>query len=359
MIRESIELHNERFTTSSPEAVDGLSVYDAALDIADKLYIHRKLYEIRQGPPSWVFVDGDSNSREPEYAPDIALRLTNRGDSSQHLDTTIKEVALLKMLRAKGASIQKFIGEPIESDGFIGTVSHYLPEMLQDYGAYGHAVATLHNAGAYPDITMHAKPFRPLRRPRYAYDYLVDLYTNGDTLRMWDVEFPCDLLPLFGEYLAQGDMAVNEMLQLSKERQYPLTIILHDAQPANARQTYDGITTLIDLDGITVGPAEYDLGRPLGQWTPRFKRPAAFGRDFLNGYKQTINRQPDPDILDLALSVSQLRYATSVLVHAVEAYREGRVNGLDTWRLAEGIKRLANLDDPYFKWQSRETYPPI
>lgn len=333
--------------TGEMAAVD-IHAYAAAREAADVYGVPDDLKHVRLGPPSWVFADGELSGERH-----IVLRLTTADNTERLLSKTWQEVALLQRLRERGAQVQAFLDWPLARNGFVATISEYLPGAATDHAAYGYALATLHTAGTEPELVRQAPPFEPLRRTRQIYEYLASLHEKGETFHIGDIAFPPQLLPIFYRYLLQGEADAATMLRLQYENRYPPAVLQHDVHMGNVRADSAGRATLIDLDGISSGPMEYDLTRPIGQWSQRFRRQHQWVQHFLAGYREGGGRQPNPEILEPALRVSELRFATSLIGHAVESAVVGKPLAGE-WSLSEGIRRLAHLRDPEFMWETRE-----
>jgi len=305
---------------------------------------------VRKGPPAWIFTD----EADTGHTPNAVMRLTTAPDPHTLLAQTQQEVALLVQLRQRGAQIQEYIANPLLQDCFVVTTAKYLQGRTSDHASAGKALATLHVVGSDEAITAQAPPFTPLIHTRQTYEYLRQLDEAGQTFQIADTSMPHQLLPVFRDALLQGEEDVASMIDLATRRGYPPTILHQDIHMGNVRTDADGNATLIDLDHISQGPAEYDLARPLGQWAPRFKRPITQAQRFMDGYLRGAPRTPDRDILRLAIRISDLRYAASTLTHAVDAVRADAANEQYAWSLNEGVRRLQHLHDPDFAWQSRE-----
>lgn len=341
------------------------NVLNVASRFATEFDMPPSLSAIRTGPPTWIYINNDPSGQKD---PTDALRLVSNDKQPDLIKKTRKNNALLRELYERGAQIQEVRGEPQERDGFVASLSGYLPgevdsHNLASYKDYGKAVSTLHKAGVElgEDEAIReeekAKSFKPLTRTQETYRYLETLYQNGGELKLGDTIFSVSLLEIFKEHLTTAEEAASEMVRLSAERGYPLTTIIHDAHIGNVRRDKEGQLRLIDLDDLTWGPAEYDLGRPKSQWTQHFKRDLTYAEHFVAGYTQERGgRDLDDDILNLGMLVSRTRYGTSTLTHAVDAAKQGRSTPIDEWLLQEGIRRLTNLHDPQAKWWSREEY---
>jgi Ser/Thr protein kinase RdoA (MazF antagonist) len=143
------------------------------------------------------------------------------------------------------------------------------------------------------------------------------------------------------------------MLDISADKEYPLSAVHPDVTNSNARWNKYGRLITIDLDDLMSGPAEFSLGRPLGQWTKRFGRPPILSQSLLNGYEAHAPRQIDPDILTRALQVSEIKYAAVSLKHLVHTLESGYEP--DVWNRQQGVSRLINLDTDE-PWVSREKF---
>jgi hypothetical protein len=340
----------------------------AATDVALDMGIEQPLDTLRiRGSSSWVYVDeASANGRPGREAPTVAIHLATAEDPQELFVDTARDVALVRGLREPGviattglsrvaclakprfAPVQNFIDEPRLHGGFVTTVSEYLPYPLGSLYAYGRALATLRNISEErPEVSQQASAFAPLEEVRRAYEYLAK-HPDQPWIAPGFIEDI--LLP----QLEKGEKAVEQMLNLHDEEERPYVVMPHDVTLANALRDRNGTTTLIDLGGMMYGPAEFALGRPLGQWAQSFNRPAAWANDLRRGYEDTARLPLDPTILRLAVLVSRLKYAVAPLVQAIEAVVQGETPS--PWAVYEGARRLATVDDPKPTWISQEAY---
>ncbi len=335
--------------------------HKAATIIAEKNKITRKLELARKGPPTWTLGDGVYDSLDPLAMPTHIIQLVTGENLDDVFRQTKKMVDLSKALRGRHAQVQEFTAGPEVERGFVGTIAEYLPGsgkgvVLYDYAV---AVASLHKAGAHPDVLALAPPFDPLVRPQETYEYLQKLYDGGGELRVGETVFPKRLVKVLGDYVEKGGKIAKKLETLSNDRGYPTTTVVHDIHPGNVRfvedeETGEMIAIITDLRRISKGPPLYDLGR-LRHWL-RFGRREELVVEFLAGYARTTGRKLDRELLGLAFDLSDIRYAPSTLTHAKESYKIGEVSELDEWRIQEAIRRLDTLDDPSARWQSQEEY---
>ena len=270
---------------------------------------------------------------------------------------TRQEVEVIQEYRKDGALAQDFVAPPKLQDGFVVSVSRYLPyELGSDYGLYGEALASLHNVSSNrPDLLKKLAPFKPLAITRTTYEYLAQAHEGGEDFTAGKHTFDMDLLPAFKERLERGERLVEDMLELSKKRGYALSALQDDATPHNIRLDCEGRPALLDLDGMMAGPREYDLARPLDQWAQHFGRDPGHVANLRARYEAASNRPIDPELLEMGIYVSsKVRYTTSVLTQAIMARIRGEEP--DPWTLYEGMQRLVHADEPDFEWTSQEDY---
>lgn len=346
-----------KFTTAQNKMIveaDERRIFGVAQSIAVRINDH-PVKLVKKGPPSWIYLDGVDGSTETGRTPSVAIRLTASDNPEQLLAKTSREVAIIERLRQKGAQVQEFLGEPELIDGLVATVSKYLPGETTNYAAYGEAVASLHNAGADAELVALLPRFQPLAEARLSLEYLEHLDQAGTSFKVGQTVFPQELLATFHYHLEQGEQAVNEMLRISDEKGYPLTILQHDIHLGNVRDDHEGKAMLIDLDWITAGVAEADLGRPLAQWCQRFQDPKEHVEAFMIGYETKAKRKLDPELLKLAIQVADVRFSTIFITLSIQAAQTGY--SFDESMFAQGMSRLQNLHDPNFVWRPRVIGP--
>lgn len=301
---------------------------------------------LRPGPPSWVYL-----ARSDSTA--VAIRLTAKHDGAALLAETQADIERINALASRGAPLLEFVEDARRFGVGVSTVTRYLPGAQVASTDIGAALAALHNAGTTEAILATLPPFDPLRRAHWTADYLGRLQDAGTPLRVGETTFPAELLDAFRTHLERADDAVKEVTAICAERGYGFTALHNDVHPGNVRGDESGRATLIDLDGMSAGPAEYDLCRPVGQWVQRFGRAPEGTAGLLSGYRQTLDRPVDDDLLRLCVRIGDVRFGTSLITLAAEAVDNGHT--ADEWPLTEGMHRLANLDDPRVQWRSRET----
>lgn len=299
---------------------------------------------VRDGPLVWVFVDEQKT---------IVIRLIKALEPKVLYTLQAKEADLLAALRARGAPVEKIVLGPVVYGDFVVSVTPYLPGEMSNYYQFGQALAKLHNAGTMINSTALAL-FDPLLPVQKTYEYIKKCEQTGMPFGIGETLLSAYHIEILQTWLAKEQKAVAEMVRLSRKRGYQLTVLHHDIHPANARVDTSGNVILFDIDTLSMGPAEYDLARPLGQWVQRFGRPKKWVREFMQGYHHTVTRLPDPGLLALAIDISMLHYGLSMVTREVDAAMQG--TAINETHLAEGVKRLEHLDEPDFRWKSRETY---
>lgn len=303
------------------------------------------LARLRGGPPSWIYVGRGAS--DP-----VIIRLIAAPDGNALLERTRAQLDLIATLRERGAQLVEPLGPPQQFGSGVAAVTRYLPSNAVSYKDFGVALASLHNAGAAPDVLTQLEPFDPLKCARSTLAWLREACAKGRPFRAGGATFPPELLTVFQCHLDDAEEATSEALNLCERRGYSLTTLHNDVHPGNVRGDDQGRAVLLDLDAFTQGPAEYDLGRPVGQWEQRFARPPVSVSELLRGYEATLNRPVDPELLTLCVRISDVRFGTSMISTAVAAAAVGMPP--DAWSFNEGVQRMANLHDPKARWNSRE-----
>lgn len=307
--------------------------YEIATSYAEELGAI-ELTELQSGPPRWVFTDSDRR---------LAVRVAVRTDSEPVISLQ-RECDLIGRLRTLGAQVMQFAGVPRESGNYTIYATEYLPgETVSSY-AYGQAVASLHAAGADIEAQRLALPFQPLLRTRRAYEYLTGKNVHPSLTALGTDQ---TFIEMFRRHLMRGEEAAAQMLTLAAERGYDLTVTQQDTHPGNVRGDSAGEATLIDLSGLLLGPAELDFGR-LRQWSQRFGLDPTQAERFMDGYRSCAIRSPDPELIELATIVSNVRYAAVSITQAVESIVHGAAPDLK--RLHQSVDRIRHLDDAGYAW---------
>lgn len=323
--------------------------------IKTELALHRK-----RGTHSWVFLDGEEAPSSDDNVPTFAVKLATDSDLVSLYTDTVRRVRYANSLNAAGAQLMEYVGEPQEKDGFVVTISRYLPRKVQtaeDYRQFGIAQAALHNAGNAHPITSELEPLDPLKKTRATFNYLRELSEAGQVLRLGNAEFPSELVQVFGSHLAAAEVTLTAMEDRIKEKGTPLTVLQSDVHPANVRLEMSRKARLIDLDRLSVGPAELDHGRTLSQGVQRFGRSLGHILSQFMSYVEHADRELDITLLTQSKALTSLQFATGILGDAAEAHQQQvEVEPVHIWMVTEGTRRLANLEDPYFAWESLEAF---
>lgn len=327
------------FSDNKPNFTEDIN--QRALRVATTLNNGHEVQKISGGPPSWVFKSVDNT----EDVSEEVIRLVNEGNIEQLLEEASVQIEVLEDMRANGASILKFTRPPEIADGFVATFSELLPgEFNKRYFDFGGTVAKFHNA-SQPESVGRLGEFDPLRTARYAIEYM------KDRQRFAGIEFGPDLLELLISNTKRGQVAVDRMLDLSKDRNRPLVVVHGDIHDGQIKFDNADSGTLLDLDWISQGPLEYDLARLKGQWVQRFGSSPEEVADFFAGYERLANIQPDPEILKYAVEVANVKYSTIYIYLVIQAMERGQK--LDDYLVNEGIWRLKNIENPDVKWVPR------
>jgi Ser/Thr protein kinase RdoA (MazF antagonist) len=337
-----------------------------ARHIAEASTAGQEPQSVRSGPYTFIYASGElDTAHEPRLTTITRL---SRSDppatgkpAAESLAAARTQHRLVHHLIDYGAQLQPWRNEPEQIGNFIVTQADYLPGKIEsdaDYYQFGAALASLHTAGYRAVNTRPSYPvhrFDPLAQTRQTYEYLQNLRAqtpSANLLAAGNSVLTSQHLEMFGEAYRRAAQQAATLHKLADARGQ-LTVLHHDVHPGNARLDSSDHAQLFDFEDLSIGPAAYDFGRPLGQWTPRFGWPPSFTDNFKSGYQANVAEQlseTDPEQLALAEQVASVRFGLSVLGHAAEAHRAGQAP--DEWTLAEGLHRLANLDDPNASWHA-------
>lgn len=277
-------------------------------------------------------------------------------------ERTSQRAEIIMRLRAHGAQVMEFALHPRLAGAAVITASPFYPERLpatvSGYHKFGGAIASLHNASQEMQEDFEAGAvLDPLPVIQRCLAYLKQRDQAGEPFAIGDTTFPHEALHPFEEHLASAQVAYAKMMQLAAKRNR-LSMLALDVHAGNVLLGADGEPRIIDLaDKMFVGPPEYDLARPAAHWVQRFGRDPRWREAFLEGYesKLRLGMNVDQDLLGLAIKVSDMYYATSMLKNAVEAHELGHPTD-EQWRITEVVNRLTHLDNPDYRWKSSVDY---
>lgn len=297
------------------------------------------LHLIHKGPPSWVFTDGEN--------PSIAVRVTTSADPERCLFDMEKTVEVTEELRQRGARVLEHLQEPVLSDGYVTTVTRYLAGKVA-CSAYGESIATLHNASKDMLFAGRIPFFDPMRRSEYTRDHLVRSY-DGIQAYIGNTSFDPHFINALSTAIEEGQELVIQMQKRAHAKGYHLVANQQDVHLGNGCGAQ---ATLIDLDDLALGYAEFDLGRVQGQWHNRFTMPQSSVREFTEGYDRTALRQRDPFMQKLANRVCLLRYAVEPMWFELTIQESGHTP--NDALIQECQQRLLHVDDETFAWRGAD-----
>lgn len=318
---QSLELQRHAAITAVP-----------SLELDDLQLIHK-------GPPSWVFTDGEN--------PSVAVRVTTSTDPERCLFDMQKTVEVTEELRQRGARVLEHLQEPILSDGYVTTVTRYLAGKVA-CSAYGESIATLHNGSKDMPLSGRIPGFFPMRRSEYTRDHLVRSY-DGAQAYIGTTAFDPHFINTLSTAIEEGQELVVQMQKRAHAKRYHLVATQQDVHLGNGCGDQ---ATLIDLDDLALGYAEFDLARVQGQWHNRFNMPNNSVSEFTEGYDRTAVRRRDPVMQKLANRVGLLRYAVEPMWFELTIQESGHAP--NDAIIQECQRRLLHVDDDTFAWRGAD-----
>jgi hypothetical protein len=275
------------------------------------------------------------------------------------LESLTHHINLIRKLQGQGADIMELPIDPVIRDSIILLAIPFYPHALPDspigYAAFGEALASLHISGkkiSHSDMG-GLKTVDPLPIIWDSLHYLLACEQDGKPFAIGTTSFPAAALPIFESHLVNAQTAYEKLMRLAESRN-GFTALCQDVHPANVRLDGDNSPRIIDLlDNLAKGPPEYDLARPNGHWTHRIKRDPRLLKVFMEAYqnKSAGSYTIDPEMLQLAITVADIYYATSMLKNAIRSHKLGRPSTSE-WQITEAVDRIFHLDDPSYPWRS-------
>lgn len=311
----------------------------------------RQLTAVNSQPPDYIF------QADTTY---VIRAIISENPSAEFAKVT-KRIAILRSLQKQGADVMEFSFEPVAKDGVVIVVSPFYPSAMpigpDGYRRFGRALAALHNAGLQaPEAIDALETINPLVKIWELFNYLRTCEQEGKPFAIQNVSFPGDVLEIFQNQLTKAQAAYDEMMRLAVQKKR-LTALMLDVYPDNIRFDSSGQPKLIDLLGnIAKGPPEYDLARPSAHWVRRIGRDPQLLEAFMTGYKKEFSGYGiDDTILQHAVKVANIYYASSMLKNAVNAHRLGQLLSKE-WQLTETVSRIRHLEDPFYRWKAARDY---
>jgi hypothetical protein len=312
--------------------------YDAAIAAVPSLE-RDDLQLIHKGPPSWVFTDGEN--------PSIAVRVTISADPERCLFDMQRTVEVTEELRQRGARVLEHLQEPVLSGGYVTTVTRYLAGKVA-CTAYGESIATLHNASKDMHFAGRIPSFAPMQRSEYTRDHLVRSY-DGTQAYIGNTTFDPHFINTLSTAIEEGQELVTQMQKRAYAKGYHLVANQQDVHLGNGCGDQ---ATLIDLDDLALGYAEFDLARVQGQWHSRFNMPISSVSEFTESYDCTAVRQRDPFMQELANRIGLLRYAVEPMWFELTIQESGHIPNEAI--IQECQQRLLHVDDDIFAWRGAD-----
>lgn len=311
---------------------------NAALHAAPSLE-YDDLHLIHKGPPSWVFVNGDT--------PDIAVRVTTSADPESYFAAMQNTVEVTETLRQRGARVLEHLQEPVLSNGYVTTVTRHLAGNVSCY-RYGESIATLHNASTGVLLSDKIPGLNPMQRAEYTRDHLVRTY-DGTAAYIGNVALDPHFINALSTAIEEGQELTVQMQKRAHSKGHHLVATQQDVHLGNGCGEH---ATLVDLDDLALGYAEFDLARVHAQWHNRFRMPARNVSDFIEGYDRTTLRSRDTIMQQHANRLGLLRYAVEPMWFELSIQESGHTP--NDAIITECRKRLLNIDDDTIIWRGAD-----